>query len=346
MQPISLKPARSVEITAFIEQKDWKGRSYTLLNGVWTFTKRYSDTVLKIAICVSDVSFLIGQLSGKPTARMTKNSLIALNVLGILSWIYNVDWIKKDCQDAKFGYRMNSPMATILASINVAQSVRDFFLTVIGTIASVESITGHEDVQLKIYKEMRFVGFGAIIMGIMVYAGYFFATYLTSQKCQKKTEEEIQQIFRALRGIDKENDLFKGLYLWEPRLPWNPTMEKLAAEIRLCMDKDTLDKFLELLKQLSPEKKEVSISLFQIMQDNLNTQLKTTLGAKLILMILGSIVLGVERYYTPNSVVSAGINTVLSSAWAFQSIKEKYNESEQRVKAEKEVNNKSIVNSE
>jgi hypothetical protein len=334
-----------------VMKREWQGRVVDHIKGAWLFIKRYSETVLKIGILLTDINFLVGKTTRLPTIP-PKGSLIILNALGVLSWVYNVDWILKDCQDVKFGYKMGSRLAWMLASINVAQSVRDFFLTVAGTVASVEGLKGNETTQGKIYNSMRSLGFGSILMGLVVYGCYFLATFRTYQQTNEPlSNNEIRQIFRALRGISKENDLFeglnvlsldhndlfKGIYVREPYHQWDDKMEVLAANIRLCMDKDTLARFIELIKQTSSDNTEVNSNIFDLIKQNLHTQLTSNLGAKLILIVLGSVLLGVERYYTPNSVVSVGINTALSAGWAFQSLKEKYTESKQRKEGESQV---------
>jgi hypothetical protein len=98
---------------------------------------------------------------------------------------------------------------------------------------------------------------------------------------------------------------------------------RITALIRSIIDKDTLAE----LTALSPEEQAESKA---IIVNNLRTQLKYVQGADLLMQLLGFALMAVEKWYTPDSAVSSGINLGVSSLWCLKLAREKWLESSQR----------------
>lgn len=96
-----------------------------------------------------------------------------------------------------------------------------------------------------------------------------------------------------------------------------------AALIRSSMDKDTLWQ-LQSLEDFSIEKGS------EVIVRNLDTQLKITHGGRALLTTVGFLLLAVEKWATPNSAISGGINTATALLWSVQISLEKWREMRQR----------------
>lgn len=98
---------------------------------------------------------------------------------------------------------------------------------------------------------------------------------------------------------------------------------RITPLIRSIIDKDTLAELLALSEEEQEESKAIIVN-------NLKTQLKYVQGADLFMQFLGFALMAVEKWYTPDSAVSSGINLGISSLWLIKLVREKWLESSQR----------------
>lgn len=90
---------------------------------------------------------------------------------------------------------------------------------------------------------------------------------------------------------------------------------------RAIIDKDTLRELLN-----TP----TDINLKEIVEQNIMTQLKYVQGADLLLQLFGFLLLFIEKWFTPDSKASSGINLTISTIWLAKLCREKWMESRQR----------------
>ena len=99
--------------------------------------------------------------------------------------------------------------------------------------------------------------------------------------------------------------------------------EKFIANLRFCMDKDTLWHLIDKLEKIPDEDEEKLYAALKILKQNIETQYKVTLGGRLALVVIGDVLQVVEKIYTPDSLVSATINLTVSVGYAGKIVVEK-----------------------
>lgn len=247
-------------------------------------TRRYSGMVSQALLLGLDTTFFVSKVAYEST--VSKESLVALSALGFIGLPYTVDLIRKTACDAHFGYKASNRIVAILAALRVIELMSNLGLMFCNFAAAVEGVQNEDEAQANIYKSITSFGEAIIVLGMGLNLAFMYVNYRTN-KVLTKTDPQL-----VLEALESPNiEIYN------------------AASLRFCMDKDTLGVLLTKIKVKEYE------GLMNIVLANLKTEQKVHLAAKFGFSLLGDGMMAVEKYYTPNSVVSASLN--LTAAVAF-----------------------------
>lgn len=278
---------------------------------VWQKTKRYSRLVGQTILFALTTIFLFGQLYKNFPKEITKNVLVLLSAAGFIFMPYVVDLIAKTSVDAHLSYRTGQHLLTSLSVGHTIEMTSSTALAVASLSASCFGAAGKSDTQMSIYRYMTPFGEVNVILGVVVTLAYFVVNYLFIKNVDRERKLEIAQALETLRNSEMIT----------------PDVVS-ALQVRFCMDKDTLEKLLCLLDKIRDL--DVREKLISIAFNNIDTQLKWALGGQLFLTLAGYGCLAIEKYATPNSVISAGINFTMSLAYLVKMYVETFREVDQR----------------
>jgi hypothetical protein len=276
------------ETIPFIKQEDkqesvHENRCWSFAKNLFRFSRRYSIVATEVSLLALNVVFLIAKADKDAPKEMTEVTLAMLSTIGVLSLHYSIDVVWKSVQDTCFGYKVKNVPITMLAGVKTLQVANNVALTAGNFYAAIQGLAGDEHGQMRTYKNMILWGEISLGAGLAITLASLFTTWWTKRQIDAGETEH---------------------------------SEKSIANIRFCMDKDTLWHLVEILEKLDPEDREAVVSAMKIVQNNVDTQLKVTLGGHLVLIIAGDILQAIEKAYTPNSLVSAIINCGVSTVYA------------------------------
>lgn len=277
--------------------------------------RRFSLMASQAMVFALDVIFLAGKASDKIPEWVTKGALTALSTVGLVALPYNVDLIRKNIQDAIFSFGADHKILLGLASAHALELTSNCGLVLTGLAAAIEGSLKNEDIQKQIYQVMTPWGIATLAIGLGITISYLAVNHFVLKKFREEFNESADGVVAAFVDPERQDS--------EP----NPY---LAAQVRFCMDKDTLAHFLEQLKEMPPGNIEDKRELMRVVIANIETQQKISLGGQLGLTLLGYILMAVEKYYTPNSLVSASINLSVASLYAIKQAVETLREVYQR----------------
>jgi hypothetical protein len=244
------------------------------------FIRRYSSLINQVTIFALDCFFFVGKLQPDLAPTLSQGALVALSATGFISLPYNIDLIRKSAVDCHFGYRAQNYAASTLGGLRVLEVSSNLALLMINFGASVAGATGNGAIQTQIYQSVTAWGIAAIVLGTMLNLSFLFVVKKT-QKILEETDPE--SLFQAFTP--------EGECRYQ------------AAMVRLSMDKDTLGVLMSKAKDACDHQ-----SLQKLVHANLKTEFKSHWIAKLTLGLVGDALMAVEKYYTPNSLVTASIN--------------------------------------
>jgi len=265
-------------------------------------TRRFSRLAGQGLILALDTIFLAGKITQKVPEVVTKATLVALSGVGFVSLPYTLDLVRKTIHDALFGYRADNRLVMLLATAKVIELVSNLGLLALGAVASVEGLKGNNQTQTNIYDVMIPWGEATIGLSISMMLAYMLMNY---KALKELTEERTAEL---ISGFQDENG-------------------NLASLVRFSMDKDTLEHFLNKLAEIPEEEHQ---ELVKVLIENIEVQQRINTGGQLVLVVGGYILMGVEKYYTPNSIESAGINVGVAGAYALKVLVETLQEVWQR----------------
>lgn len=292
--PLLLSPTEDMSLEN--EGRCWNWVKNSAKNA-FQFSRRYSIVATQVGILALDTVFLISKAEEDSPEKMGEIALILLSSMGILSLHYTADWIWKSVQDAKFALKMANKEIACLSTFKVVQNTSDGALVLGNFYAAMQGVTGHPDEQTAAYQNMILWGEISLASGLGLVLLSLYATYRTNKQLNEEVDDP-----------------------------------KTAANIRFCMDKDTLWHLIQKLQNLKEEEQQELENILEIVKKNIDTQLKVTMGGQLVLVVAGYVLQAIEKAYTPNSLVSAAIGFSVATAYAIRMCAEKAIEYVQRGK--------------
>jgi len=307
--------------------------------------RRFSLLAAQVAIFALDIFFFAGKMTNKIPSSFTSTSLVILSGTGFIAFPYHFHFIRKLLRDAIFAFHSGNKLIILISVSKIIELASNIGLTTSSFVAAVAGQQENDKMQTSIYMSTMEYGIAILILGQLMNLIYMA---MDRQLLRMLTPETINthsnDIKRALVEEIGSSPPIEQVDLQEPLLEVSqvPLVAKqLAARIRCSMDKDTLEDFLDRLKklyrnniqELDPERQDMGDlqkELFGKLKENIQTQLGINLGWKLFLNICGDIAMGVEKYYTPNSLTAASINLTSDLLYTLQISVENRREARQR----------------
>lgn len=267
-----------------------------------------------------------GMICKKIPAIVTNSALTALNGVGFVFVPYNVDLVVKLFKDAYHGRESGYYTVTVLASLKGLEVLSNLGLVMAGFGASIEGLNGNDEEQKTIYRWMTPIGEASLVLGMGLTAAYMVMNHIALRRLKEvlATGQAPQVIkgFLTSQNLSPETEEQNSLII-------NPD-KPMASLLRFCLDKDTLNQFLKEIVRVDVEDVECQESMLEVVRSNIETQQRINLGGQVVLIIIGDVLLAVEKYYTPTSFVSASINLGVSGAYTLKIIVETLREVGQR----------------
>lgn len=265
------------------ETSESEGRVWSWIKGAFQWSRRYSIVATEVSLLALNIIFLIAKADKDAPEELGEVTLALLSTIGVVSLHYYIDVAWKSLQDTAFAFKHKSVPITLLAGTKTAQVANNVALTFGSFIAAMQGVAGDIDGQTLSYDRMILWGEISLGVGLSVTLLSLFTTWMAKKKIERGE-------------IDRD--------------------PKAIAFVRFSMDKDTLWHLIEKLKAMEPEEQEELTEVVEVVKNNINTQIKVTMGGHLALIIVGDVLQAVEKAYTPNSLVSAIINCGVSVAYA------------------------------
>ncbi len=266
---------------------------------MWEKCRRFSFLGMQLGVLSLDAIFFAGKISSKIPEYITRASLTSLSVVGSLSLPTVVDLLYKTIRDALCGYNSKNTAVMIIAACKVIEIAGNLGLFAGGFAASIMGLFGAEALQGATYKTMMPISEVGIALSLALIAAY----YVMNKRAKSLISVEI------LDELKECHD--------------NPA----AANLRLCMDKDTLG---HLIKNLILIPEDERGELLQVIEENIQTQIDYAQKAQLVLTLLNYLLLAIQRYFTINSVQGAAINLGAESLYCIKLLVELLKEVNQR----------------
>lgn len=298
--------------------------------------RRFTRLASQGLLLALDGLFFAGKVTDSIPKAITNASLILLSCIPFISMPYSIDYIRKSVKDATFGYRSDNKAVFIIAAAKAIELISTIGLATGGIAGSIEGMAGYDQAQALTYRWMTPWGIATIALSMGTTLAYM---YMNHQALKLLTSEGIEQYaYPVIAAFHEESgDIPQEV---------NPGVipnKFLASQIRLCMDKDTLEELLENLKKIPAEDSETRKRLMQIVEDNIQTQQKINLGGQLILFLVGDVLMVVQKYFTPNSLVSASISFGMGGLYTIKIGAETFKEIWQRKRITHAVSNRTDV---
>ncbi len=284
--------------------------------------KRYSLLAGQVCILALDILFFIGKVSDNLPKAITRGSLLALSSVGLISLPYTIDFILKTKKAAEFAFEAKNYVVMGISSLRVIELISNVGLLAASFFASLVGFLGDESLQMSIYYIAAPWGYATLVLSIFLLISYLYLDYVA---------------INELKGDQfnvKADGIVGGLIAKKKQWRNIPANPYLAAHIRACMDKDTFSLFKKQLKKLDEDDVAKRREIVKIAYENIVTQQQINLGGQVALNFLGYTLSGVQKYYTPNSIVSASINLVMASLYSIKLGVETVREIYQRLKIE------------
>lgn len=261
-----------------------------MISNIQTTFVRGGLVCQQVATLALDTIYLAGKLTTKIPVYITKSALLGLSFTGLLSIQFQGSLIQKTFSDTKHGYKTGQKLIMVTSAIKTSYVTIGVLLTNANLAAAIAGLCGKDTLQMEIYKTMIPMGEATIGMqALLELVGlYLFRKILK----QKKLDEEAFE--KALAYLDPH------------KAGWN----KLASEIRFCMDKDTLN---DLINNFSEQRTPIQATYTA---ENIELRQRFALKGGILLSLIGYTLMGVEKYYTPNSIESAVINESVALLYA------------------------------
>lgn len=280
------------------------------LSSAFDWARKYSTQVQQGFIIASDLLLVVCKAGNLP-AKVTSSALTALNFVGLVNAGTVMDWSLKSAKDMRSGIRARSPVIAGISGLRCVEILSGLSLTLGSTAAAIMGYF-NTDKQTEMYESMIVWSEATLFLTAALEAAYI---YLNRKALKSLSEEHCvrREVLRAMDdGMTQCND--EG---------------RQAALIRAGMDKDTLRELIEGLKRVEVEGEEIA-SIFQVIEDNIRTEMKYDQAAQLAFTVAGYAAMAIEKYLTPNSLGSACINLFFATVEGATMLREATREAGQR----------------
>lgn len=276
------------------------------------FSRKYSKQVQAGGIVLLDILFLAGKATTKIPEKVTLSALTALSFMGLVDTHTEADLAWKTLKDVQSCYRSRSWFAGGVSGLKLIEILSNFGLVFGGCTATVSGFR-HTEKEDEIYGQMVLWGEITLLISILLEACYIYLNKSALNTIKKTSMEHFPEILLSLDSAKTEANLFGPL----------------ASLIRCGMDKDTLRELIAALYLIRLDDDTVK-EIVEVIQENIQTELKYDQIAQLLFTIAGYVALGVEKYYTPNSLQSACISLSFATGEAGILFREAFKEAGQR----------------
>jgi hypothetical protein len=267
-------------------------KRWSLFGASNTAARRYSIVATEVGILAGDIIYLLSKLHPDWSPKVGEYTLTALSFVGVVGLHYHLDLLWKTTQDCRFSKRIGNKKIMLLATARSLHLASQASLTIGNFVGAIQGDTHHPSGQAETYKDETVWGIVSIATGIFLTATYLYVTHRTLKRAEALNAAEKQAVLLSLAS--GEGDPF-------------------AADIRFCMDKDTLWDIEEKMPRLVDASVDRTMDL---VKRDLNSQRVATHGGRLTLALLGDAAMMVEKKYTPTSLESAWINVIAGTAYA------------------------------
>lgn len=285
--------------------------------GPWIIqiTRRYSRLIEQLCVIALDTLFFSGKVSSKIPQKVTQTTLLLLSGVGLLAIPFSVHYVIKSSKDFIFSCGARHRLVMVLSAAKTVEVATNLGLVVGGFSAALAGVEGAPRFQSGLYRGMVPIGEAVLALGVILLLSFMWMDRRVIRSLAPERLEESRPHQLRIAFVGSASDISRDV-------------RKQAAEIRLCMDKDTLQELIDKLRYSEGREAE----LFQVVRSNVITQQRMNFGGHLVLIIAGYILMAVEKYFTPNSLVSASINLGISSLYTLKVVVETAREVQQRKK--------------
>lgn len=260
--------------------------------------RRFSLVTSETLNLALNIIILVGRLSTTVPAGITKGALTGLSFSGLVGLPYSIALTKKTMKDAALNYAAHNYATSALSAARAVEEISNVGMILTGSAASVAGMLGRNALQFAVYRVMTPWGMATLLLMITTKVAYIMLNRHVLQQFKGSLLDrhamEVVEAFRAKKTaiIDRP----------------------LAAQVHACMNKTTLAELLK-IKKLPAVDHAAAIEKMKIAISSIQEQQNSNLSSELALIALGWIAMGIQKYYTPNSVVYPLLNLGMSAAY-------------------------------
>ncbi len=278
------------------------------------FFNKYSDLISCITILVNDILFLLGEALSNFPKVIGNSAFVFLNIAGFLSINFQMDLLKKTIHDMKFSYKMNNNKIFLITILKIFFIVSSLILLNLSFAASFFKFFQLTNKMLFIYRISKPYSTFCILSSILLDIFHYYINKKIITKTFKEDQiAKISQIYISNTPLN------------------NKDLNKLSAEIRESMDKDTLKAYLNALFKTSSVKMQKKIFM-NVALKNIKTQ-SIIESSSLALKAIGYLAMFLCAWF-PSTTIHATICTMMSTLYTTQLIYQKYSQRNQQKKAD------------
>ncbi len=291
--------------------------------------RRYSSVASQVITFVCDVGLFTTLLDKNAPMEASKGFLTTLDFVGLVPMRFTFHWINKLHKDASFAWRIGYKRVAFIAGIKALEVISNLALMIASSTGAIEGLAGRDAIQNGIYKQLIPLSYPPLVIGFLMNCTYMYLEYQvlkelnalmpTDQTLEDEQQDQVDEIIEAFTDVDNANK----------------SAQKLAALIRLGMDKDTLERFLEKIKEIPHDAIERKVEVLKELQGNIRTQQRINQGGGILLLLLGYIALAAEKSFSPLSIERASINLGMDILFTARGVYEVWQEYGQRAKIDK-----------
>lgn len=301
----------------------WTGQFSGCYASVRHYAKVGNDRCRKYALLSQQAGifglncvFLAGKAIPTFPVKLTKATLVALDIVGICAFPTYYDQMKKSTLDLVSSINTRQAGLAVISAGRVIETFSNLALSLGSLAAACAGYTGDEEGQQYAYNSMIVWGEVSLALTYSLDLAYIYINRKALAKIPTILPEEG---LATLKSMD------------ERRKP-----NALSCHLRCCMDKDTLRKLLRVVKRINDENPVLTSMLLDIVRRNVVTESRYDDCGQFVLNTMGLGCLVVYKYLTPNNLQAATLNTFLSGCWLVVAIIKTKKQIEQRDDMENE----------
>ncbi|MFA6915552.1 MAG: hypothetical protein WC222_04085 [Parachlamydiales bacterium] len=257
--------------------------------------RKYSLLTQQACVFGLNCVFLACKSLSNVPPKLTKATLVSLDIVGLCAFPTYFDQIKKSSLDTVSSIRTRQLKLTLISLGRVVETFSNIGLTCGSFAAAMAGYTGDEEGQQLAYNNMIIWGEISLALTYTLDLAYIYINRQALREIPLISEEERFSILRSMDDRRKPIDL--------------------SCHLRCCMDKDTLRKLLKAVKRLEDEQAELTLLLMDVVRKNVITESRYDDCGQFILNTAGLGCMVIYKYLTPNNLEAAALSTFLSGCW-------------------------------